>query len=214
MRAQGTPTQPAEAEHAQARSTHRGLEVARRVLLALLAVLVGAAVYLANASGLLHNALPMPFGWGLATVESGSMEPSLSKGDLLVVRAASGADVGVRDVVVYRSATGSLVVHRVVARDGGTLTIQGDANDSPDAPVDESQVLAVAVGRVPGAGAAVDALRTPAGIAVLVVLALLLVEVPFRRHRRADAAERKRLMSEIASLKAQQQGRPDDWREW
>ena len=214
MRAEGTDAARTPATHAQPRAARRGLEVARRVLLALLAVLVGMVAYLANASGVLHNALPMPFGWGLATVESGSMEPAFSKGDLLVVRAASGADVQVRDVVVYRAASGSLVVHRVVAREGGTLTIQGDANDSPDAPVDESQVLAVAVGRVPGAGAAVDALKSPAGVVVVVALALLLVEVPFRRHRRAGEDERAELRREIDELKAQQQGRPDDWREW
>ena len=212
MGANGTNAQTGA--HTQHAGASRAATWARRAALVLLAVLVGMAAYLANASGVLHNALPMPFGWGLATVESGSMEPAFSKGDLLVVKAADGASVQVRDVVVYRTPTGSLVVHRVVARDGATLTTQGDANDSADAPVDESQVLAVAVGRIPGAGMLVDAMKTPAGIGVMVALALLLVEVPFRRHRTQVQDESAQLRREIAELKAQRQGRPDDWREW
>ena len=45
---------------------------------------MGINVYLWNASSLAGNAMPMPFGFGMAVVLSGSMEPVLSVNDLLL----------------------------------------------------------------------------------------------------------------------------------
>ena len=56
---------------------------ARRLILVLIGLILGVNVYLANARGILGNALPMPFGYGIASVLSGSMEPEFSKGTLL-----------------------------------------------------------------------------------------------------------------------------------
>ena len=43
----------------------------------------------------------MPFGIGFANVVSGSMEPVLKKGTLLLVRKKADAETG--DIVVYQS---------------------------------------------------------------------------------------------------------------
>ena len=83
----------------------------------------------------------------LVVVMSGSMEPSLRPGDLLVVEGyrSRGPDVG--DVVVYRSRRyGRVVVHRVVGVDesGGKniLLTKGDAVKLADGePVEIGDVL-------------------------------------------------------------------------
>ena len=58
--------------------------ISRYVLLVTLAALVGINVYALNASRLAGNQVPMPFGVGASVVLSGSMEPELSVGDLLL----------------------------------------------------------------------------------------------------------------------------------
>ncbi|WP_162802947.1 S26 family signal peptidase [Ornithinimicrobium avium] len=68
-------------------------------------------------------------------VSGDSMEPTLSDGDLVVLRHQDGYGVG--DVVSYPvpaggPGAGSLVIHRVVAGDGDGLTTQGDNRDRPD----------------------------------------------------------------------------------
>ena len=86
---------------------------------------------------------PSPF----VVVMSGSMEPSLRLGDLLVVEGyrSRGPDVG--DVVVYRSRRyGGVVVHRVVSvdesREDVILFTKGDAVEYADRePVEMSDVL-------------------------------------------------------------------------
>lgn len=169
------------------------------VLLVLLASALGLGAYLMSAAGLGRNQLPMPFGVGLATVESNSMQPSFGRGDLLVVGEAAEPAMG--DVVVYQDPTIGLVVHRVVALDGDLVTTQGDANNTADVPFDRSRIVGHVVAVVPALGLLVAALKTPAGVLVTLALALLLVELPYRRQCDDDEAERQRLRAEIDQLR-------------
>lgn len=171
---------------------------ARRAVLVLLGLLLGVCAYAANARAVAGNQLPMPFGYGLADVLSGSMEPTFSKGTLLVVRQAD--DVAPGDVVVYQDGR-ELVVHRVVSVQDNVVVTQGDANNVTDAPFDKSQVKGVVVGWVPWLGYVVDALRTPAGIVAVIACALALVELSFRRQQAADSDELERIKQEIRALK-------------
>ena len=174
----------------------------RRVTLVLLAAALGYSAYLMSAAGLARNQLPMPFGVGLATVESNSMVPAFARGDLLVVGALDKDDPAVGDVVVYRDPTIGLVVHRVVAVDGDLVTTQGDANNATDEPFDRSRVVGRVLLVIPMLGLLVGMLRTPLGALALLAITLLLVELPFRRHRGEEEDERERIRAEIAELKA------------
>lgn len=185
--------------------------IARRVILVLLAVALGCSVYLMSAAGLACNQLPMPFGVGLATVESNSMVPAFARGDLLVVGTSSEDGPAAGDVVVYRDSTIGLVVHRVIAVDGDLVTTQGDANNAPDEPFDRSRIVGRVLLAIPMLGLLVEALRTPLGILVLLAATLLLVELPFRRHRDEEEDGRERLRAEIARLK-KREGSENDGR--
>lgn len=72
-------------------------------------------------------------------VLTGSMQPGLPPGTLVVVRPVAAEDLGVGDVVTYqlRSGEQTVVTHRVVGvgydgRGELSLQTQGDANDVPD----------------------------------------------------------------------------------
>ncbi|QQG48941.1 MAG: signal peptidase I [archaeon] len=68
-------------------------------------------------------------------VDGTSMLPTLEEGDLVVLEHASFSDVHVGDIIVYDppcSATGSSVIHRVVASSPDGFTTRGDNNPLPD----------------------------------------------------------------------------------
>ncbi len=73
-------------------------------------------------------------GYRAMVVVSGSMEPGIQVGDI-VVSAPTNDDVGIGDIVAYASPQG-IVVHRVIAedmKDGKPVyKTKGDANDAPD----------------------------------------------------------------------------------
>lgn len=173
----------------------------RRLLLAVVGILLGFNAYLANARGLAGNQMPMPFGTGIAVVLTGSMEPTLRVNDVIIVREKDSYQPG--DIVVYQSGY-ELIVHRVISTDGQTLITQGDANNAADPPVDISQVKGAVAVRIPKAGLVVNALKTPAGILLLLVCAFALTEGSFRKQKEADDAETEAIKAEIRRLKEKQ----------
>ncbi len=170
----------------------------RFVVIVICGIVLGVNVYLANARNLMGNRLPMPFGVGAAVVLSGSMEPELSVGDLILVKEAE--DVSVNDVVVYQQKN-SLVVHRVVDVNGMLVTTQGDANNVADDPVDLSLVKGKVCFVVPAIGTLIQFLKTPVGIILTIALAIMLVEIPRRSEMKKDEEERQKLIDEINQLK-------------
>jgi signal peptidase I len=83
----------------------------------------------------------------LVTVQGGSMEPTYSIGDVLVLtRPPETVEVG---MVLTMQVDGSIVTHRVVeVSDDGSFVTQGDANDYPD---DFAGLDVQVVGQVRGA---------------------------------------------------------------
>ncbi len=113
------------------------------------------------------------------------MEPRFHTGDLAILRAAPEYRVG--DVAGYRSATlGAVVMHRIVADDGGVFTFKGDNNSwtDPDHPTQADLIGRLAV-RVPHGGRYLGALDSTPGRGVAGgVLALLLLGGAGRARRR------------------------------
>lgn len=83
--------------------------------------------------------LPTLWAWSGFVVRSGSMEPGIAVGDVVVAQPFDAADeVPLGRVVVFpnpaKPDSGELLVHRVVERlDGGTYATAGDANATYDA---------------------------------------------------------------------------------
>jgi len=173
----------------------------RRTALALLGILLGLNVYLINARGLAGNSLPMPFGLGAAVVLSGSMETELSINDVIIVRESETYNIN--DIVVYDNGR-EMIVHRIIEKKGDTLTTKGDANNIPDEPISTQAVKGKVVFSIPHAGAAVKALRSPVGIAVIILAAILLTEGSFRRKKESDENRIEEIKEEIRRLKAEQ----------
>lgn len=72
-------------------------------------------------------------------IKTGSMEPALPIGSIVVVDPAAEPEIG--DIFAYRVGT-MVVIHRMIARDGDNYTFKGDANASPDiSPVADEQIL-------------------------------------------------------------------------
>ena len=180
--------------------------IIRRVVLIVLGIVLGVSVYNMNASAVGKNDMPMPFGVGCAVVQSGSMEPALSIGDLLFV--TQQGDYSVGDVVVYQSEN-ILVVHRIVSISNDTVITKGDANNAADAPFSAQNIKGKVVVSIPVLGYLVDFVKTPLGILLLLIAAIALVELSFRRdvsHAKHDprTIAINKLEREIENLRNQQ----------
>ena len=83
-------------------------------------------------------ALPAVVGWQSLTVMSGSMEPTIGTGDVIVTRPVAPLKTRVGDVVTFHDPTrgGRLVSHRVrriqIAGDRVEFETKGDANNTSE----------------------------------------------------------------------------------
>lgn len=73
-------------------------------------------------------------------VEGQSMLPTLPPNSTIEIHAVGDAGVRLGDVLVFAHQD-VLVVHRLVARRGDTLILQGDNRIAPDAPISLHQVI-------------------------------------------------------------------------
>lgn len=171
--------------------------IARYLVLGILAVVIGVNVFSLNATHLTGNAVPMPFGVGASVVLSGSMEPALSVGDLLIFTEEERYEVG--DVVVYQSGR-TPVVHRIIALDAETVITQGDANNAADEPFGVQLIKGKVVTAVPFVGHLIWALKTPLGTILTIVAAVLLMELSYRKERQEQSREQEKIKEEIRQL--------------
>jgi signal peptidase len=153
------------------------LKVLSGVLTGALLLVVIAAAGMLIASRLSADRVPTIKGHKLLTVVSGSMEPAIHTGDVIIVAPVDAKEVRVDDIITYRSRDKSdmLITHRVM----GILTIngqpsfqtKGDANDSvDDGFVSADRLIGHMVFRVPYFGYLTNFVHKPLGFALFVVI--------------------------------------------
>jgi len=130
----------------------------------------------AVAGMLVLSAFDTPLKIRLFSVQSGSMEPAIPLGSVVMVRSADEYRVG--DVVTVRAERDpkETVTHRVVSverEDPGTVRyeLKGDANEEADPElVGEGRVIGRVVGSLPYLGYPIAFAKTQAGFVTLIVV--------------------------------------------
>ncbi|MGL4743209.1 MAG: signal peptidase I [Dermatophilaceae bacterium] len=164
-----------------------------------LAVATLARAAVAAAFGLAFwSAAPSVIGWQPTTVVSGSMEPRIHVGDVVVARPVTAGEARPGQVLLVDDPDqpGRLRLHRFVERDAtGRLVLKGDANPGRDSsPVAPAAVHGVGALRVPWAGVPVVWARTGQwgrlGLLVIAGTAALALTTVDRSLRRTDHGAR------------------------
>ena len=182
----------------------KGKTILRYALLSLAAIIVGINFQTIISSKIVGNEVPMPFGTGISVVMSGSMEPELNVGDLIIIREyKDGQKPQVGDVIVYQSSSVA-IVHRVIEVDGDRIVTQGDANNAADESFDVSAVKGSVVLSIGLIGYIVLFLKTPMGIVVTMALAIFLLEQSFRKEKKQKQDQVEALKAEIRALMEEQ----------
>lgn len=159
------------------------------VISLLTAILIG-NLYLIWAQLADKDRLPKIFGFARIIVISGSMQPYIKAGDLIVIREQEDYEEG--EVVTYRKGQ-ILITHRIVSVTGAGVITKGDTNNAADEPVALSDIEGKVVLRIPGAGNMILFLKTPAGILAVSSFILLLygiwraVQMMKRKKRRSES---------------------------
>lgn len=159
-------------------------------------------------------------------VLSGSMEPAILTGDLVIVREVPADTLQEGDVIAFRRAA-AVITHRIMKinqNDGNTLFYtKGDNNNADDsAPVTVDLLEGRYLFRIPRLGSAAMFMQTPAGIVLFVAVPLILFMLTdfMRAHRREkhSAKTAAQLEAELEAVRqklkeAQETGNPPEQHE-
>lgn len=108
-------------------------------------------------------------------VQSGSMEPAIKMGSLVMVKPADDYKIG--DVITFGPVTKTKIptshrIYDIKINEGSPICItKGDANDSPDTrEVQKKDILGKVVFDIPYLGYAVNFAKKPAGFALIIII--------------------------------------------
>ncbi len=173
------------------------------VVAVILALILGASIYTAvqKAKG---NSLPMPFGIAVSVTETGSMEPNMPQGSLIVLVKSKSYELD--DIVAFLRSDDDTIhtVHRIVEIDGDTVITCGDANDgSRDPAIDKSEIKGKVIICIPKLGFAIknidDVVSHP--VTIVLILAALVAILFLTGKKPRDEKSVEEIKAEIDKLK-------------
>jgi signal peptidase I len=112
-------------------------------------------------------------------VQSGSMEPVLHVGSIVIVERNAAYRTG--DIITFnRAGNATPVTHRIVTVNGtnglATFTVKGDANNAPDvSSVSLAQVIGTVRFTIPFLGYAIAAAKQPVGFLLIIIVPALII---------------------------------------
>lgn len=174
--------------------------VIKIILIVIISLLIGFGVFSWN-SQMMGKSIPMPFGFGLAEVVSGSMYPTIDVGDVVMI--VPQDEYEVEDIVAFKDPIG-IVTHRIIEDNGdGTFTTKGDNPDNSvdTLPLRREYIIGKVVKVIPGVGAIVNIIQSPIMIALLIMIIALLLYLSTKKEKAHDDAELAKIKSEIDALK-------------
>lgn len=168
------------------------------------------------------NPAPSMLGFYAFNVETGSMVPTLSVGDLIIVRKVDTDNLEVGDIITYidrayDESGQSVTTHRITKLlydESGKLYAVKTAGDFTGEEEDYEFVLDDILGKYTdvkfsGFGILRDIITSPTGICFFIFLVGLAVLIPYwrtffpKKEKKEDNSEVKRLEEELEKLKKQ-----------
>lgn len=154
--------------------------------LGFLALLILVNFYLGINKAVTRDPLPKFLGFSPLVVLSGSMEPAMYPGDLVIIREQAADKYRPGDVVTYLTG-GNAFTHRIVSEENGVFTLKGDNNNTADEFLTADRFEGKVILRIPKIGLAIVFLKKPQGMVLVGALLLLSVyggDLYRRKHKR------------------------------
>ena len=140
------------------------------VLLIIVTIIIAIGFYYIYQIKIAQNDYANLFGYTFFEVATGSMNPTMQIGDVIVVRITG--EVEQNDIIVYKDGE-SIITHRLIKKDENKLIAKGDANNSEDKPIEPNMVLGKVERIIPKLGIWRKILTSPEVVGLIIVLIII-----------------------------------------
>ncbi len=152
------------------------MKIVKKVLLIiitiLLILLVAFNAYNFFSLKVLKHKLTTVGGYSLLEVVSGSMEPTIHVGDMIIIN-TKASNYQENDIVTFLDVNGSFVTHRIVSINNEEMITKGDFNNTEDEPTKIDKIVGKYVSRIPGAGKLLSSFKNPFTLVMILIIGLL-----------------------------------------
>lgn len=121
----------------------------------------------------LDKDLPTINGYAVLEVISGSMEPKISKGDIVIIDTKVN-NYKAKDIVTFKDTNGSYVTHRILEINKDKVITKGDANNTIDDPINIDSITGKYICKLSGLGALIKSIRSPFALVMILIIGILL----------------------------------------
>lgn len=162
-------------------------KLSKNVVLILIVIVVLINAWQLFSNIIWKDQLPAIFGYSQVIVLTGSMEPVISAGDLLIIHREELYQEG--DIISYWD-NGSLITHRFIKNTADGIITKGDYNNVADrVPVQTDQIAGRVTVIIPGIGNIFMFFRTVPGRLLLLLAVVLFVCFPGQTVRKSERNE-------------------------
>ncbi len=129
------------------------------------------------------------FGYSTFEVQTGSMKPTISPSDVIIVK--SDKNPGVNDIITYKKKN-DFITHRVVEKSGNNYITKGDANNAKDAAITSDDIVGKVVHVLPKFGVIRKTILNPFVIITLIITTTIIYCL-FNRKKKKIYVDKKEL---------------------
>lgn len=144
-----------------------------KIIWIILFILVAFNIYNFVSINILHKDLATINGYALLEVVSGSMEPTIHVGDIIIIN-TNDQEYKKDDIITFYDVNGSFVTHRLIEINDEVMVTKGDANDSKDEEMNANNIVGKMVFRLNGAGKLMASLKNPFVMLLIMIIGIVL----------------------------------------
>jgi len=149
---------------------------------------------------LFYRPVPLAGDTHYLTVHSGSMEPALPVGSVVVIKPVDPNKLQKDEIICFKLSNPQSITHRIIdITDEGFVT-KGDANEDPDSfVVQKKNIIGKVVFTIPYVGYLNHFVKTPLGFTLFIILpaTIIIAEeirniINHRKHKNTSPTRRKK----------------------
>lgn len=115
------------------------------------------------------------FGYSVFEVATGSMEPAISKNDIIITKKSNSYEIN--DVITFAKDK-NYITHRILSKNNDTYITKGDANNTADNPVTNEVIIGKVIKVYPNLGIWKEVFTNPK-ILVIIFVTLVIFDIAF-----------------------------------
>lgn len=115
------------------------------------------------------------FGYSIFEVATGSMEPAISKNDIIITKKTDNYEIN--DIITF-SKENDYITHRILSKNEDNYITKGDSNNTSDSPITNKDIIGKVIKVYPNLGIWKEVLTNPK-ILLIIFVTLVIFDIAF-----------------------------------